>query len=112
MAGPIRFTAGGDNTGCWRACSAEFLARHPKVQLDVVLTPRRVDLVAEGFDLALRAGATRRLVAGRAPLGRIELGLFASAGLPAQGGPAHRPSELARHRCVLFGEPATRGACA
>jgi DNA-binding transcriptional LysR family regulator len=56
IAGPIRFTAGGDNTGLIANLLAEFLTRYPKIQIDVVLTPRRVDLVAEGFDLALRAG--------------------------------------------------------
>ena len=50
IAGPIRFTAGGDNTGLIASLMAEFLARYPKVQIEVVLTPRRVDLVAEGFD--------------------------------------------------------------
>jgi DNA-binding transcriptional LysR family regulator len=32
-----------------------FLADHPKVTLETVLTPRRVDLIEEGIDLALRA---------------------------------------------------------
>ncbi len=53
IAGPIRFTAAGDNTGFLVSVIGEFLAKYPKVQLDVVLTPRRVDLLAEGFDLAL-----------------------------------------------------------
>src|SRR6185436_524098 len=56
IAGPIRFTAGGDNTGLIASLIADFLALYPKIQLDVVLTARRVDLVNEGFDLALRAG--------------------------------------------------------
>src|SRR3954462_3527319 len=56
IAGPIRFTAGGDNSGLLAKLLGEFLARYPRIQLDVVLTARRVDLVAEGFDLALRAG--------------------------------------------------------
>lgn len=36
---------------------AETLLRHPKLRLDVVLADRRVDLVTEGFDLAIRIGA-------------------------------------------------------
>src|ERR1700691_3550123 len=48
IAGPIRFTAGGDNTGLLASLLSEFLARHPKIQIDVALTPRRVDLVGEG----------------------------------------------------------------
>src|SRR3954470_17028555 len=74
VAGPIRFTAAGDSTGMLAGLFGEFLGRHPKVQLDVVLTARRVDLVAERFDLALRAGrlSDSALVARR--LGRFDLG--------------------------------------
>ncbi|HLK91492.1 MAG TPA: LysR substrate-binding domain-containing protein [Polyangia bacterium] len=106
--GPIRFTAGGDNTGLLANLLAEFLARHPKVQLDVVLTPRRVDLVAEGFDLALRAGplVDSALVARR--LGRIELGLFASRAYLRRAGRPRRVADLAQHRFVLLGEPHAR----
>src|SRR3954463_16034611 len=57
IAGPIRFTAGGDNTGLIANLLAEFLARYPKVQIDVVLTPRRVRLVAEGGGRAPGPGA-------------------------------------------------------
>jgi DNA-binding transcriptional LysR family regulator len=108
IAGPIRFTTGGDNTGTIANLIAEFLARYPKVQIDVVLTPRRVDLVAEGFDLALRAGALvdSTLVVRR--LGRSDLGLFASRAYLRKAGTPKRARELARHRFVLFGEPHTR----
>ena len=108
IAGPIRFTAGGDNTGLMANLLAEFLARHPKVQIDVVLTPRRVDLVAEGFDLALRAGplVDSSLIVRR--LGRGDLGLFASRAYVRKAGTPRRVSELAGHRFVLFGEPHDR----
>jgi DNA-binding transcriptional LysR family regulator len=104
IAGPIRFTTGGDHTGLIANLLGEFVRRHPKVQLDVVLTPRRVDLVSEGFDLALRAGALldSSLVVRR--LGRSNLGLFASAAYLRAAGTPRRVSDLARHRFVLFGE--------
>jgi LysR family transcriptional regulator AphB len=35
---------------------AEYLTRYPEVELQVELTDRRVDLVEEGFVLALRSG--------------------------------------------------------
>jgi DNA-binding transcriptional LysR family regulator len=108
IAGPIRFTAGGDNTGLIANLLAEFLARYPKVQIDVVLTPRRVDLVAEGFDLALRAGplVDSALIARR--LGRSELGLFASPAYLRKAGRPKNVADLAKHRFVLFGEPHER----
>jgi DNA-binding transcriptional LysR family regulator len=108
IAGPIRFTAGGDNTGFLVSVIAEFLARHPKVQLDVVLTPRRVDLLAEGFDLALRAGplVDSTLVVRR--LGRTDHGLFASRAYVRRAGTPRQVSDLADHRFILFGEPQQR----
>ena len=94
IAGPIRFTTGGDNTGMIANLVSEFLGRYPKVQLDVVLTPRRVDLVTEGFDLALRAGplVDSSLVVRR--LGRSDHGLFASRAYLRKAGTPRRVSDL------------------
>ena len=109
IAGPIRFTAGGDNTGLLANLLSEFVTRYPNVQIDVVLTARRVDLVAEGFDLALRGGplVDSSLIARR--LGRQELGLFASRAYLRKAGRPRRVADLAKHRFVLFGEPPERG---
>src|SRR5450432_1390948 len=108
LAGPIRFTAGGDNTGFLISLIGEFLTLYPKVQLDVVLTPRRVDLVAEGFDLALRAGplVDSSLIVRR--LGRTDLGLFAARGYLLKAGTPQKVADLAAHRFVLFGDPHVR----
>ena len=56
LRGMVRVTAPPD-AGVWilGPVVARFLERHPCVQLDVVLTGRVVDLVAEGIDFALRA---------------------------------------------------------
>jgi DNA-binding transcriptional LysR family regulator len=108
VAGPIRFTTGDDNTGLIANLLATFLARYPKVQIDAVLTPRRVDLLAERFDLALRAGplVDSSLIARR--LGRTDLGLFASRPYLRAAGRPTRVADLAGHRFVLFGEPGQR----
>lgn len=108
IAGPIRFTMGGDNTGLIPSLMNEFLGRYPKVQLEVVLTARRVDLVAEGFDLAFRVGplGDPSLVVRR--LGRTDQGLFASRAYLRRAGTPRRVSELSRHRFVLFGESPER----
>ena len=108
IAGPIRFTAGPDNTGMMANLVSEFLARYPKVQLEVVLTPRRVDLVAEGFDLAMRAGplVDSALIVRR--LGSTDHGLFASRAYLRKAGKPTRVADLAKHRFVLFGPPHER----
>jgi DNA-binding transcriptional LysR family regulator len=108
IAGLIRFTAGGDNTGMLAGMLADFLALHPKIQIEAVLTPRRVDLVAEGFDLALRAGplVDSALIARR--LGRIEHGLFASPTYLRKHGRPRTLADLGKHRFVLIGPPDQR----
>ena len=54
--GELRVTAPVDLGGLLGILLAEFRATHPKVEINATLTQRRVDLVREGFDVALRAG--------------------------------------------------------
>jgi DNA-binding transcriptional LysR family regulator len=81
---------------------ADFLARYPDVRVEVLSTDRRVDLVAEGYDVAVRAGALAdsTLVARR--IGSVERVAVASPGyLRAKGAP-RRPADLAGHDCLVF----------
>ena len=81
---------------------ASFTARYPDVRLDIELSGRAVDLVDEGFDLAVRIGAIRNpnLVARR--VGETRLVCCASpAYLAAHGTPA-TPADLARHACLTY----------
>ncbi len=81
---------------------AEFLAAHPGVEIDLHCSDARVDIVAEGFDVALRIGdlpdsslRARRLCDIAAHL------VAAPAYLTAHGTPQH-PSELAQHRILGY----------
>ena len=80
-----------------------FGERYPHVQLELSLGNRAVNLVDEGFDVAVRAAARladSSLVARK--LGELEHGLYASPRyLDRHGAPAS-PAELAAHRCVVF----------
>ncbi|NTV09714.1 MAG: LysR family transcriptional regulator [Zoogloea sp.] len=80
---------------------AEFRAQHAGVDLEIDLSPRRVDLLGENFDLAIRMGDLpddATLVARR--LCEIQVGLFASPAYLARAGrPAH-PDELQHHACL------------
>jgi DNA-binding transcriptional LysR family regulator len=81
---------------------AAFLAQHPEVRFDVSLSDRIVDLVEEGFDLAIRIGTagSENLVARK--LGATRLLPCASAGyLKAHGAP-QVPEDLARHNCLTY----------
>lgn len=81
---------------------AEFLARHREVRFDVSLSDRTVDLVEEGFDLAIRIGAlgTENLVARR--LGETRLLVCASPAYLERHGTPRTPADLATHNCLTY----------
>lgn len=82
---------------------AAFSALHPAVQLELDLSARRVDLLGEGFDLAIRMGdlpddallAARRLAV-------FPSGLFAAPGYLAEHGEPDSPEALHKHRALLL----------
>jgi DNA-binding transcriptional LysR family regulator len=79
-----------------------FIAANPKVALDVTLNDRMVDLVEEGYDLAVRITrlANSQLVSRQLATTRIVL--CASPGyLAAHGTPSH-PHELAQHQIISY----------
>jgi DNA-binding transcriptional LysR family regulator len=82
---------------------AEYLKRHAQVQVEVVCTDRRVDLIEEGFDLALRAGqlGDSSLIARR--VGHIRTVLVAAPDYLERRGVPASPAELEKHDCIVFG---------
>jgi DNA-binding transcriptional LysR family regulator len=81
-----------------------FMRRYPEIRLDLVLNDRYVDLIEEGFDLAIRVGleplkdsslVARRLFATRHAV------CAAPSYLAARGSP-QMPADLARHDCLLY----------
>ncbi len=88
---------------------ASFRKLYPDVEVDVEVTQRTINLVEEGFDLALRAGklADSTLVATK--LADTEFALFASPQYLAARGQPKVLSDLAQHDCLLFrGRPGRR----
>lgn len=81
---------------------AEFVRRHPSARVDVVLTSRFVDLVEEGFDLAVRIGRTGddSLIANRIADATLAF-VAAPVYLKKRGTPA-TPEALAGHDCVAL----------
>jgi DNA-binding transcriptional LysR family regulator len=77
---------------------ADFVAQHPAISLELDLTPRRVDLIGENMDLAIRMGdlpddaslAARRLAV-------FTSGLYASPGYLAKRGHPPEPEALMEH---------------
>lgn len=78
---------------------ARFSSRYPDVRLELDLSPRRVDLMAERFDVAVRVASQlpddRRLVARR--IATLAGGLYASPDYLRRRGTPHLPTQLAEH---------------
>lgn len=84
---------------------AEFMVEFPEITVDLLLTQRTVDLVGEGYDVAVRAGPLRdsTLVARGLIIGRLIVA--ASPTYLAQHGRPETVEDLAQHRCVTFNAP-------
>ncbi len=80
----------------------EYLRRYPEVRLDIALADRRVDLIEEGFDLAIRVGslAESGLIARRLAADRIVL--CAAPSYIERCGTPSVPADLARHACLNY----------
>ena len=101
--GLIRLTAPADFTGnLFVEPLARFLAMYPKIELDLILTGRQVDLVGEGIDLAIRAGrlADSSLIAKK--VASSSLGIFASPAYLERRGKPKKLADLARHDCIVY----------
>lgn len=81
---------------------ADYTARFPKVSVELLLTDRRVDLLSENVDLAIRAGELKDSTLIAKKLGSTWFGIYATAKyLKTKGRPSH-PRELAKHSCLQF----------
>ncbi|QOZ85860.1 MULTISPECIES: LysR family transcriptional regulator [Chromobacterium] len=80
----------------------EFLQRHPRLELELSSTDRKVDIVREGFDCVLRVGELSDSSLVARPLGRFrQLNCASPAYLARHGTPAGL-EDLARHRLVHY----------
>jgi len=75
---------------------------YPELQIDLNLTNRTVDMIAEGVDLAIRGGilGDSTLVARKIAGG--ELGVYAAPAYLRRRGRPRRPAELVRHACLSY----------
>ena len=80
----------------------KLLQRHPKLQIDLVMDDRKVDLVAGGFDVAIRAGnlpASTLIARKLAPVRQV---LCASPDYIDRYDRPGTPAELSSHNCLLY----------
>lgn len=85
----------------------EFLSSYPELRVDLILNDRVVDLVEEGYDVAVRIGrlADSSLIARRlCPMPRL---LIASPAYVQKHGRPQKPEDLLKHNCLLYSYQAT-----
>ncbi len=104
LAGPIRLAApmsfgikvlGGP--------LATFLALHPAVEIEVMLSDARTDLVGEGIDLALRIASMEDSSLLARTIAPVAGSVIASPAYLAEYGTPRHPLDLGRHRLIGYG---------
>jgi DNA-binding transcriptional LysR family regulator len=105
-SGRLRISMPGDfaNLGL-TVMIAAFIERYPAISLELDLSPRRVDLVSENFDIAIRMGDLPQdstLHARRVALEKINL--YAAPSYIARRGMPLEPDELFQHDLLCLGK--------
>ena len=80
----------------------DFLQAHPKIEFDLDFNDRQVDVIQEGFDLAIRIAnlSDSSLIARR--LAPIQLVLCASPDYLDKNGTPNSPGDLSNHKCLAY----------
>ena len=79
-----------------------FMAMHPKVELDITLSDRLVDLVDEGYDLAVRIARLQPSSLVSRKVSSTRLVLCASPEYLRRRGTPQHPSDLAQHAVIAY----------
>ena len=88
----------------------QFLAEQSDMTVDVILDDRRIDLVAEGIDLAFRLGALPDSAATARKLATGRRSVVATPAYLARAGIPNSPADLAAHDAVVNMQTATHWA--
>lgn len=75
---------------------------YPQVQLDIALSDRKVDLIEDGFDLAVRIGALPQSDLIARKIGGVRSIVCASPGYVARHGAPQTPEQLRSHACLGY----------
>lgn len=88
---------------------AQFMALHPGILIDMHLSDARVDLVDEGFDLALRIAVLPDSSLRAIRLRPVRMFIIASPEYCTRNGTPQQPADLDRHRAVHYANSAQPG---
>ncbi|MCU0188784.1 substrate binding domain-containing protein, partial [Citrobacter freundii] len=85
----------------------KFLLQYPDIQIEVSISNRNVDLIAEGFDLAIRQGHLPNSSLVARPLELAPLQVVASPHYLKRMGIPKNLEELNHHQCIAFELPSS-----
>jgi DNA-binding transcriptional LysR family regulator len=103
LQGIIRVTApAGLGTHLLPKFIADFLQSHRALKLKLSLTNRFVDLIGEGIDVAIRAGALEDSGLSQRRIGTSSFSLYASRSYLKRHGMPKDPEHLSKHRRLSF----------
>ncbi|PLP60457.1 LysR family transcriptional regulator [Mesorhizobium loti] len=89
---------------------ARFMELHPKLEVELSLSNRFVDLAQEGIDLAIRIGELPDSDLKARRLGAMRRVVFGAPSYFGKHGRPRHPSELAQHPCVFRNTDRDAGA--
>lgn len=81
---------------------ADFMAKYPQMEIELLLLDRIIDLVEEGVDVALRIGNLPDSTLVAVPAGATRRVVCAAPSYLKQAGVPKSPADLADHRCIVF----------
>lgn len=80
---------------------ADFIARYPRIEADLKVSDQPIDVVGDGFDLAVRIRQLPDSSLKVRRLGALRIVAYGAPGYFARYGRPDHPDDLARHQCVL-----------
>ncbi len=81
---------------------AEFVAAHPGIEIDLQLSDAKVDIVAEGFDIAVRIANLPDSSLRARRLGPVSSFVVAAPAYLARHGTPTHPAQLGEHACLAY----------
>ncbi|MEB8387044.1 LysR family transcriptional regulator [Rhodobacteraceae bacterium KMM 6894] len=103
LSGPIRVSAPIDiGRSIVSDVISTFTAEHPAISIELLLSDGYVDIVGQGFDLALRFGAVTDSTLRTRNLGQFRRIVCAAPSYIAQHGAPQTPADLAHHNCLIM----------
>lgn len=83
---------------------AEFAQRYPKIQFDLDLSPRKVNLISDPYDVAIRMGESPDSQLISRKLATLQTYLYAAPSYLTQAGAPSHPNDLVEHACLNMGK--------